>query len=107
MEAPGRLSEKEDSMRSRTLQGITAALLTASALWLAGSPAMAMPPGAAPAGLEIRLLEHLWQWLGDFWEPDGLTKEAFQEESSAVTTSTTWTEPEPDRGAAIDPNGER
>lgn len=96
-------------MRSRTLQGITAALLTTSALWLSGSPAMATPPGASPAGLEIRLLEQLWQWLGDFWGPDGLTsqREAVEEKSSAGTTSTTWTDPEPDRGAAIDPNGDK
>ncbi|HEX7185174.1 MAG TPA: hypothetical protein VF756_25335 [Thermoanaerobaculia bacterium] len=94
-------------MRSRTLQGITAALLTTSALWLAGSPAMARP-SAAPAGLELRLLKQLWQWLGDFWEPDGLTsqREAVEEKSSAGTTSMTWTEPDRDRGAAIDPNGD-
>lgn len=95
-------------MRSRTLQGITAALLTTSALWLAGSPAMATP-GATPARLELRLLEQLWQWLGDFWEPDGLTsqREAVEEKSSAGTTSTAWPEPDPDRGAAIDPNGDK
>lgn len=96
-------------MRSRTLPGITAALLTISALWLSGSPAMAALPDAAPAGLEFRLLEHLWQWLGNFWQPDGLTsqREAIQEESFAGTASLTLTDPEPDRGAAIDPNGAR
>lgn len=107
MEAPGRLSEKEDSVRSRTLQGFAAALLTTSVLWLSGSPVMASPRAAAPAGLEARLLDHLWQWLESFLRPDGLTSRAemVEGESPTVTSSETWTDPEPDRGAGMDPNG--
>jgi len=100
MEAPGRLSDKEDSMSSHTARRIAAAVVLTTLLGISAAPAGAQPREARASGrAEASLLVRLWQWIETVWAPGG-TSERIQR-----TTGMDQAPARVDRGMTIDPNG--
>jgi hypothetical protein len=105
MEAPGRLSDKEDSMPSLSLRNVATAAVLTLALGLAAAPATAQPSGPRETPrIESGFLARAWQWLTGTW---GVPFEQGQERALATSGSgsDSLTPAVLRRGGTMDPNG--
>jgi hypothetical protein len=104
MEAPGQLSDKEDSMPSTTLRAVAAAVVLSLLLGFCAAPATAQPRGlSSPAErAETGTLARLWLWVHDLWTSGGPLERtpSLSGLSAPSTTETTI-----NRGGTFDPNG--
>jgi hypothetical protein len=106
MEAPGRLSDKEDlSMSSLSLRNVVTAVALSTVLCLAAVPATAQPRDTRePARVEASFATRVWLWLTRISAPAG-THHA-QEQNLPSATSTDNQAPSVlGRAGAFDPNG--
>jgi hypothetical protein len=107
MEAPGRLSDKEeDSMSTISLRNTASAVVLTALLGLSATPVAAQPRGPQePSRIEAGFAVRVWRWLAEIWTQEGSPR--VQEKSLAGGTLTTdsLAPGSPDRAGAFDPNG--